>query len=191
MKKPLISFSEASYGLRSEIRTERLYIRSYEETDLKESVDLYGDPILTKYFDHGKPRSKEETERMVYERGILHSRSGLGFGLFSIFHQDNGAFMGQIDLLPTEAPGEAEIGCIFLRKYHNQGFPLEALSALIGDYTEALNSRKNGLIAKILATAHPKNYASQRLIRGLGLTYERSEMRFDGQTRFLYSVNKP
>src|SRR5579864_5646013 len=102
-----ISFSRNGSQLRVEAFTDRLYIRSYDKEDFERCLALYGDKELTKYFDHGKPRSYGEILEYVEDRGSRYFDQGLPFGIFSVFLK-GGVFVGQVDLVPTENPGEVE-----------------------------------------------------------------------------------
>jgi RimJ/RimL family protein N-acetyltransferase len=188
--KPQISFYFKSNCLNVEINTQRLYIHSYRDSDFENCASLYADEKLAKYFDHGKTRSREEVAHLIRENGYKYFSKMKPFGLFSLFDNQTMVFIGQADLLPADEPGTVEIGCILNRKYHNQGFPLEACRALTFEYIEELNCRgfKNDeiQITKVIATAHPKNYASQKLIKNLEMTFDKIQERF-GNPRLWYS----
>lgn len=176
--------------LKVEIETDRLYLRSYEESDFENCVLLYGDEKLTKYFDHGKPRSREEVKVYTQKNGASRFKIDDPFGLFSVFDKASGLFAGQVDLIPQE-PGVVEFGCILFQKFHHSNLAYEALKALIFDYVSELNHRGfkafDQPISKLMATAHPLNIASQKLITKLGLALEKTEERF-GQPRLWYHL---
>lgn len=177
------------------IETERLSIRSYEpDRDYIDCVSLYGDPILTKYFDFGRPYTPEEVKKMTYERGCRYFRNGELLGLFSVFEKSSGSFIGQVDLLPTDEAGTVEIGCIFHRQFHNTGYCPEAVKTLVFHYVSDLHERdykfEGNLISTLIASAHPKNYASIRQIRNLGLAFSGSTDRFASK-RHIYSLKYP
>jgi RimJ/RimL family protein N-acetyltransferase len=192
--KPIISFHFESHLLRVEIRTQRLYIRSYLDLDFEHCLSLYGDERLTKYFDYGRARSRDEIEDLIDQIGHKYFENAEPYGLFSLFNNNNMTFIGLLDLIPTEEPGTLELGCILYREFHNQGLPLEACRAFTYDYVKELNRRgfkcKGVPISKVIATAHPKNYASQRLIKNLGMTWDKEQDRF-GNPRFWYSCTIP
>src|SRR3989338_10678490 len=174
------------------VETQRLLIRSYQDRDFENCVLLYGDPKLTKYFDYGRPRSRREVLDLVEEKGKGPLTRNEPFGLFSMFDKASDSFIGQMDFMPAEGPGIVEIGCILFRQYHNQGFPSEALSFFIKEYVKKINdlgfSSNGAPIQKVTATAHPKNYSSQRLIKSLGMIFERQEDRFNS-SRFRYYID--
>lgn len=186
---PYISFRFQEKKLYVEIETERLYIRSYEDRDFENCIRLYSDPMITKYFDHGVPRTRKEVEDLIDERGNKYFNKGEPFGLFSLFYKENNAFIGQADLFPTEEPGTVEVGCILQKKFQHQGLGTEAVKALIVDYVNELNSRKytyKGFsILKVLGTVHPKNTPSNKLVRKCGMRADKFQERF-GNPRIWY-----
>lgn len=186
---PLVSFQQTSGSVQVEIETERLCIRSYDENDFKNCVSLYSNNKITKYFDRGMARNELEIRRLVEEKGIKYFTQGKPFGLFSIFHKNSMTFMGQIDLLPVNNDGVFELGFILDEKYQNKGFCTEASRAILYNYTESLNNLfrcKELPITKVLATAHPRNKASRKVLEKIGMTIEKIQERF-GQPRMWYS----
>lgn len=191
--KPSISFQRISNRLQIEIETERLLIRSYVETDFENCVLLYGNEINTRYFDYGKPRTRHEVEKLIQERGNKYFFVGEPFGLFSIYSKKSMDFIGQIDLLPSEEFGAIEIGFILCRKFHNQGFCTEAVRAIVFEYTDFLNNSGEFVcdylpINKIIATVHPENKSSRRVLEKLGMTLDKIQDRF-GAPRLWYSIS--
>ena len=93
-KKPIsILITKEEFLLKVEIKTERLYMRSYKETDFEDCVSLYSDEKLVKYFDHGKPRSRQDVASLIEERADKTFKNGKPFGLFSIFQNTDMALL--------------------------------------------------------------------------------------------------
>lgn len=189
--KPHISFRFTSNYLQVEVETQRLFIRSYENSDFENCVLLYGNEVITKYFDHGKPRTRFEVKSLIIEKAEQYFTKGKPFGLFSIFRKENMDFMGQIDFLPSDKLGVAEIGFILHEQYHNQGFCSEAVKAIVFDYIEVINNRgfecDDLPISKVIATVHPKNQSSRRVLQNFGMTFDKIQERF-GHPRLWYSI---
>lgn len=186
--KAEISISNTNNGLIIVIETPTLCLRTYKETDFEHCCKLYGDPKLTKYFDFGKPYSKEEVKNLVFERGIQYSSNQLPYGLFSAFEKKTGAFIGQIDLLPTSTPEVFEIGFILFREYHGFGYAQELLSAFLESFPNTINrlfDHKKINIKQIIATSHPRNTPSQMLKKRLGFCFLKKIQRFNSD-RYLY-----
>lgn len=189
--KSYISFRFASNYLEVDIETERLFIQSYKDTDFQNCISLYSNENITKYFDHGKARNKLEIENLISEKGKKYFSNGKPFGLFSIFHKQDMTFIGQIDFLPSEELGIAEIGFILNEQYHNQGFCSEAVNAIAFDYVEAINTGNfkcdELFISKVIATVHPENSSSRKVLQKTGMTLDKIQERF-GQPRLWYSI---
>jgi ribosomal-protein-alanine N-acetyltransferase len=188
------SFRFKSNDLQVAIETERLLIHSYKDTDFEDCISLYGNEAIIKYFDHGKARTNHEVESLVYEKGSKYFSQGKPFGLFSIFHKETKVFIGQIDFLPSDELGVIEVGFILHAHYHNQGFCSEAVKSIIFDYVETLNNGNFQCdelpINKVMATVHPKNASSRKVLLKAGMTLEKIQDRF-GQPRLWYSVAIP
>lgn len=188
--QPIVTLDFKEFYLKVQIETQRLFIRSYKEEDFENCLSLYSDEKLTKYFDHQRPRSKQEIEALIQEKGNKYFSNQEPFGLFSVFNKENQDFMGQIDLIPSfECENVVEIGCIFYRKYHNQQFAMEGLDAFLQHYIPYLNKYNFNWnyvpIKKVIATVHPNNYPSKKLIENLGMVFEKYQERF-GHPRLWY-----
>lgn len=187
-RRPKITFEKKGDAIQVEIETERLKICSYRDEDFEKCVALYGNKKITKYFDHGLPRSRKEVEELVRQK--RHFVRGEPFGLFSIFLKQDGSFIGQIDLVPMEEKGVVEIGVILDDHYHKQGFCGEAVRALMFDYVHELNCsglKCHGIpVKKIVATVHPDNDPSRKVFEKAGMRCNGKQERF-GAPRLWYS----
>jgi ribosomal-protein-alanine N-acetyltransferase len=192
--KSEVFLSEEKGSIQVEVETPRLLIRSYQDQDFENCVSLYGNSELTKYFDHGKPRSEEEVNVLVREKGNKFFKKRQPFGLFSIFLKNSMTFIGQIDLLPSDKPGVVEIGFILLPKYQSKGFCSEAVKAFLSDYINELISKgytcKGTVIREVLATVHPENLPSKKVMEKMGMQFKRFHNRF-GSPRLWYSYKLP
>lgn len=173
--------------------TERLYIRSYLSEDFGRCLDLYGDKEITKYFDHGQPRSPNEILDYVKERGRRYFDQGQPFGLFSVFLKEKDSFIGQVDLVPTGIPGEVEIGWILRKEFQGQGYCSEAVFGFLLpliDKIRKMGFQSNGVVVnRVIATAHPENLASNRIIQKAGLSLYQTRLRYGGNPRNWYYLN--
>jgi ribosomal-protein-alanine N-acetyltransferase len=173
--------------------TDRLFISSYTHEDFERCLSLYGDKELTQYFDHGRPRTPKEIFEYVRERGRRYFDQGLPFGLFSVFLKDTNTFVGQVDLVPTDKPGEVEIGWIFSMEFHHQGLCTEAvlsfLMPLIHRLAQMKFKAKGVVINRVIATAHPENIPSNKIIQKAGLALYRTGLRYGGKPRNWYGLD--
>lgn len=190
ISKSQILFNFIGEAVEVEIHTERLLIRSYKLEDFEKSLSLYGNASLVQFFDHGKPRSKEEVEILI-NQSTLYFAKGEPFGLFTVISKDTGCFLGHIDVFPGTDPSICEIGYIFDENHHGQGYCTEAVKNLIFAYLITLNKKAslflNSPISEVIATVHPKNVASRKILEKVGMTFVKSQNRFDNP-RLWYSL---
>lgn len=194
--KSLIKTEEIEDRLVVSIETRQCLIRSYSSQDFEKCVALYGNPQNTKYFDHGNPWTKEEVEKLILQRAETFQRNKVPLGLFSIFDKPTGNFIGQCDLFPTSEAGVLEVGCILHTSYQRRGVGMEVVKALVHDFVHFLEEKNftysgGQVIKQIIATAHPNNISSNKIVKNLGMTYLKKEQRF-GQPRswFVIDVSK-
>lgn len=183
-----ITFSMEKESLYIEIETENLYIRSYNNNDFDLCFQLYSDPKITKYFDFGVPRTKSEIINLT-EKGRSFFENKQPFGLFSIFLKNTKSFIGQVDLFPTDRVDTVEIGCILFKEFQGKGYGTESVKAIIFDLVKKINL--SGLlenqIKKVMGTVHPKNIASQTVVKKCGMEPYKVKTRFNNP-RVWYNV---
>ena len=154
------------------LETVRLRIRPYRlEIDEENSTSLYGDARVTTWFDHGQPRTKEETLKMVHRMGLLAFNSNTYTGLFTVLTKRDEQFVGHCDIMPTKEPGELEIGSIVRAEMQSCGLGTEIAFALQAYFLELLAQKViiNGhVLHQVIATVHPNNIASTRLLQKIG-----------------------
>jgi len=188
-----ITFCKRGTELSIEGVTDRLYIRSYLSEDFERCLSLYGDGELTRYFDHGKPRSEKEIVGYVRDRGSRYFDQGYPFGIFSVFLKEGDVFVGQVDLVPTENPGEVEIGWIFKKEFHHQGLCSEAvisfLMPLVRKIVEMKVVSRGEIVHRVIATAHPENIPSNKIIQKAGLSFYQLGLRYGGKPRNWYGLD--
>lgn len=171
--------SHESNHLQIFIKTERLLIYSYDKTrDFENSVKLYGDPQITKYYDAGQVRSRDEVAQLVANYAVNYFEKDEPFGLFSVFTKEDHSFIGHLDFRPTPIPGTAEIGYILHKVFHGKGFGIEAVNSMIKGFAAEIIKRGyqilNSPIRSIRAAVHQDNKASIKLLEKVGMTFKES-----------------
>jgi [ribosomal protein S5]-alanine N-acetyltransferase len=173
--------------------TNRLFIRSYLDVDFNDCLTLYSDKEVTKYFDHGEPRNKTEIFEYIQERGGRYFDCGQPYGLFSVFLKGSGEFIGQVDLVPTEIPGEVEIGWILHTAFQNKGYCSEAVLEFLMPVVDEIRKKEfkthNLVVNRVIATAHPENISSNKIILKAGLSLYQFQLRYGGNPRNWYCLN--
>lgn len=160
------------------IETDRLLIRPYNTLDFEKSVALYGNPVITKFFDYGIPRSRTEVKKLTEKASKPFSKGHL-FGLFSILKKDTMQFIGHLDCLPTKTTGIFEIGYILDQHFQKQGYCTEAMQAFLFEYIPLIKKKmKSNPPQGIIATVHPENQPSQKILKKMGMKFNSFEIRF-------------
>lgn len=172
----------------TKIETERLIIQSFQDKDFEDSVLLYGDAEITKYFDFGTTRSRNEVKALI-NRYIIYTKETEYLGLFSIFEKETMHFIGHIDLVPSNTSGILEVGYIIHKRYQKCKLALETLNAIIYAYIPKIKNKiYNNQFYEVMATVHPQNKASIKLLEGVGMKYECELTRFY-QPRLNYAIS--
>lgn len=167
------------------IKTNTLLIREFREKDRPYTESLYGDPISMKLFFHGVPYSPERTAEFLAENTSSVFEKGSPFGLHTVYLRGTKSFLGHIYLKQDEN-GDVDIGIIFSHTNHRTGLGYQSMMAL---KAYLLELRKKYQFGRILATAHPENFGSQKLLRAAGFEQIGSITRYD-QPRNIYYLDE-
>jgi RimJ/RimL family protein N-acetyltransferase len=172
------------------LRTDRLLLRHWDESDLAAFFDLYSREEVVRWLG-AHPRqplaiAAEAQERLgrwhEHERGLSPP-----FGLWAVVPRVAGVLPGQpvgtLLLLPLSdgdgATGLVEVGWHLHPQYQGQGIATEAAHAVL-----ALAGKAG--IDQVLAITDPDNAASQRVAVRLGMTDEGLTERWFGLTARQY-----
>ncbi|MCH9634054.1 MAG: hypothetical protein S4CHLAM7_07920 [Chlamydiae bacterium] len=187
-----IIFSNNENSLFIKAHTERLVVKSYQDIDFENAVSLYGNPELTKFFDHGEPRTLVEIQNYLSCRGTYYFKHGRPFGIFALFLKGKHDCIGHIDIVPTEQRGEVEIGWIMHKEYQGKGYCSEAVLQFLMPFIDILKNRNimvnGGPVNKVMATAHPENLSSNKVITKAGLKLYKQENRYKENPRNWYRL---
>ena len=114
------------------IRTKRLVMRRWRDSDREPYAALNADPVVMRYFPatHDRASSDDHVDRMEKLFDMQ------GFGLWALEVADTGAFIGFTGLNPmpagTPGAGGMEVGWRLARGAWHQGYATEAAVAAAG-----------------------------------------------------------
>ena len=152
-------------ALAPELETPRLRLRALAEEDLQTWSEATSDPDVTRYLG-GVTLSREETWRRLL--ATVGSWAILGYGYWAVERKDDARMVGHAgfadfkrDLTPS-IEGLPEMGWVFARDAHGQGYASEAVKAGLQWADRALA----GLT--FTAIIHPENAASIRVAEKAG-----------------------
>lgn len=161
-------------------RTERLVLREAELTDAPFLMELMNQPNWLQYIGDREIYSVRAAEDYVCHK-LKSSYEKNGFGLLIVERIDDNKAVGLCGLIKRPDLTHPDIGYALHSDFYNQGFALEAAEAIVAD------ARTLG-IGKLLAITLPSNDRSVRLLKKLGMTFERSiYMPGDRELLHLYS----
>jgi RimJ/RimL family protein N-acetyltransferase len=144
------------------LRTARLTLRGFRESDLDAFAAMQADPEVMKYLGvgakAGRPRSREESWAAMAQ--FMGQWALRGCGVWAVEHESR--FIGRVGILRPEGWPTPELAYGLAREAWGQGFAVEAARASLA-WAEA-NVRERGIISLI----RPENEASRRVAQTLG-----------------------
>jgi RimJ/RimL family protein N-acetyltransferase len=150
-------------------RTERLTVRALSEGDAEGLFRVYGDPKAMRFVDDGQPIAwgdclawVEVTRRNVRLRG---------YGMCALERIEDRALVGFCGLVHPHGQPEVEVKYALASEHWGRGFATEAVRGML-----AWGGRQFG-IERVIATIHPDNAASRRVLEKAG--FEARELRHD------------
>lgn len=154
------------------LRTDRLVLRRWQDSDLEPFAELNADPEVMRFFP--SPLTRAESDAMV-ER-VDGNFDRLGYGLWAVDRLDRlerpdqggaGAFIGFVGLAPmhpgSPGAGGVEVGWRLTRSAWGHGFATEAAHASVAD-----GIRRLGL-DEIWSWTAVLNTPSQAVMHRLGM----------------------
>lgn len=147
------------------LTTPRLILKLPTLSDFDKLYALQTDPNVMKYIGPGV-RTKEEVLKFL-EMTVQHQTKH-GFSLFSVYEKESAAFVGQAGLVYLaydDTQPDVELGYRLHQAVWGKGYATELAKALIKWGFEDLS------LNKLVAVAHPNNFASQKVLKKSGMRY--------------------
>lgn len=142
------------------LNTARLCLYPPRLEDLEARLAMDRDPGVMRYI---RPVSEDiEADRAAVRDRIL-GRHGPGGHLWHVERRGRPGFLGWCGLFDLEDSGLIEIGYRFVRPAWGQGIATEAAAAVLDHGFRGLS------IDPVVAVTHPDNWASQAVLRKIGL----------------------
>ena len=144
------------------LESHRLRLRPITLDDMDLLVDLDSDPEVMRFITDGKPSSKAHYEKAIPAL-VNYMKSNPGLGLWIAYLKDTNAFIGWYILKHLPDDGEVEVGFRIKKQFWGKGYSTEAGKTLLKHGFETLG------LKKIAAIVRPDNFASQAVIKKIGL----------------------
>lgn len=146
--------------------TERLALRWLTADDAPFILGLLNEPSFIENIGDRGVRTVEAARGYI-EQGAMASYRDNGYGLYMVERREDGEPLGMCGLVKRPFLDDADIGFAFKPAYWSQGYALEAAQAVMDHARHVLG------LARVIAIVSPGNEPSIRLLRKLGLEYQR------------------
>jgi RimJ/RimL family protein N-acetyltransferase len=147
------------------LETERLLLVPLEMKHIDNLADLDSDSEVLRYITDGVPRDRKHQEEGV-PRVMKYMEENSGLGLWVTYLKDTNEFVGWYILKHLPNDGEVEVGFRLKKQFWGKGYSTEAGKALLKHGIETLG------LKRIAAIVRPDNFASQAVIKKIGLKEE-------------------
>ena len=153
------------------IKTERLILAEFIEADAPFILEMLNDPAWIKFIgDRGVKTLSDARDYIVNK--LQKSMEELGFGMLLVKLKDGEFPVGTCGLLKRDYLDHLDIGFAFLPEFRGKGYAFEATYALITYGKKELGMKR------ILAYTDAENSTSIKLLKKLGLEFERMLLEF-------------
>ena len=145
---------------RDELKTDRLRLRMWRESDLDDYAEMSADPAVMQYLTLGKLATRADTWRSIaFFMGHWEMR---GYGHWAVEEKATGRMIGRIGFLNPEGWPGFEIGWTLARHAWGKGYATEGgKRALVYAFKELDQSH-------VISLIHPDNKPSMRVAERLG-----------------------
>ena len=146
-----------------QIKTQRLKIRTLQNSDLNDIFDIYKNEETCKYLLHNAWNEKNKNEEFKQKLSKQSLEKDFAINLACILDD---VVIGEINIWNIDMKNSVEIGYCFNPKYSSKGYATEALMAIV----KSLFINKK--IHRIQANMDARNLVSAKLCEKIGMRKE-------------------
>jgi RimJ/RimL family protein N-acetyltransferase len=148
------------------LQTERLVLRRFTLDDTEFILRQVNQPSWIRFIADSGVHTLEDARDYLLTRPLaMYERHG--FGLWMTELKADGTPIGMCGLIKRDTLPDVDVGYALLPEFWGHGYAREAAAAAL-DY----GYRVLGL-PRIIATTHPDNHGSMRVLESIGLKFER------------------
>ena len=147
--------------------TPRLRLRHLAPHDAAFILELLNQSEFIRNIGDREVRTLEDARRYI-RSGTVTGYEKIGFGLYLVELQEDATPIGVCGLLKRDYLEDVDVGFALSESFRNRGYALEAACAVMRYGLEVLK------LGRIVAITAPDNHASIKLLRRLGLEFERT-----------------
>ena len=160
------------------IKTTRLYLREFIESDGFHFYHLNNDVDVVKYTGNGSFKSLSDGTTFIKNYSDYQRN---GYGRWAVCLKENNEFLGWCGLKYEEDKGEVDLGYRFYKKHWNKGFATESAKACVHYGFSKLKMKE------IVGRAYIENSASIEVFKKCNLIFK-EEFMYNNQPAVLYSI---
>jgi len=146
--------------------TPRLRLRHLTPADAAFILELLNEPDFIRNIGDRGVRTIEAAERYIQSGPVTEYRRS-GYGLYLVELREAATPIGVCGLLKRDYLEDVDVGFALRELFRGRGYAFEAAAAVMRHGREVLG------LCRIVAITSPDNEASIKLLRRLGLQYER------------------
>ncbi len=162
--------------------TERLILKPASREDAAFFLQLYNMPKFIQFIGDRNLRTIEDAEQYIQNR-FRPQFDKLGFGNYVVILRETQEKIGAVGIFEREGLDVMDIGFSFLDAYEGKGYAYESAAYLKETIGELYG------VKRISAITTEDNYASQKLIEKLGLTFRKHVVLPDENVELRYYAN--
>lgn len=164
-------------------KSERLLCRYWQKKEFRDVLKLYSDPLTMKFVDDGSPLSEPDCH--TWFQVTSDNYAARGYGMFSLtLRAAPRPFIGCIGLVHPNNQVLPELKYALLPEAWGRGYATEAVSELLNYAGSMLALRR------VIATVHPQNRPSQRVLEKCGFLTGIPRVNADGTETLVYEYSK-
>ena len=164
------------------LRTERLVLRAFRDSDLDPYARMCADADVMRYIGPGNTLTRDQSWRsMAFILGHWQLR---GFGMWAIEIRDSREMIGRAGFLEPEGWPGFELGWLIAREHWGKGYAFEAAHAALSYAGDAFGRES------VISLIRPGNTRSIRLAEKLGGVHRWDEELLGGPV-FVYEIATP
>jgi RimJ/RimL family protein N-acetyltransferase len=148
------------------LETERLILRWLSVADAEFILRLLNEPSFLHYIGDKGVKTIADARKYILG-GPVVSYEQLGFGLYLTELKEDGVPIGICGLLKRESLDDVDIGFAFLPEFWRHGYAFESAAAVMAYGRDVVG------LPRIVAITSPDNGDSIKVLRKLGLRFER------------------
>lgn len=166
------------------LETERLQLVHFSISDAGFILELVNEPAFLQFIGDKQLRSQADAREYLLN-GPIDSYRRHGFGLYKAVRKVGATPIGMCGLLQRDSLPDPDIGFAYLQRHWSRGYAVEAAKAVLR------YARFDLRLHRVAAIVNPGNHSSIRLLKKIGMRFERTISMADVEPELEYYATLP